>query len=343
MRVFSDCNQPELRGCALTIGNFDGVHRGHLALLRRLREVADREGTPAAVMTFDPHPAAVVSSHGAPPPLVWPERRAELLAEAGIDFAIVLPSTPALFRTSARDFFHDLLRKRLAIRAIVEGPDFRFGHDRAGDVRLLANWCNEHGIRWEIVPPVELDGIPISSSRIRDAIRAGRIDQAQEMLSRPFATIGTVVHGAGRGAALGYPTANLQDLRTVIPGPGIYAGLAKIDGRTYAAAVSIGGNPTFGEEQVKFEVFICDFSGDLYGREPEVVFLQRLRDVLRFDSVAALLDRMALDVAAARQRAAEYLKNSRSGQHSANGRSRPSATALSSEPCSRSAVPKPLS
>lgn len=342
MRVFSDCDHPELRGCALTIGNFDGVHRGHLALLRRLREIADREGTPAAVMTFDPHPAAVVSSRGAPPPLVWPERRTELLAEAGIDFAIVLPSTPALFRTSARDFFHDLLRGRLAIRAIVEGPDFRFGHDREGDVRLLADWCDDHGIHWEIVPPVEHGGLPISSSRIRQAIRAGRVDQAEEMLSRPFATIGTVVHGAGRGAALGYPTANLQDLRTVIPGPGIYAGLAKIDGNTYAAAISIGGNPTFGEELIKFEVFLCDFSGDLYGRELEIVFLQRLRDVLRFDSVAALLDRMALDVEAARQRAAEYLQGCRPDQHSSDGRSEPSTASQSSESCSRSAVPKQL-
>ncbi len=340
MRVFSDCDHPELRGCALTVGNFDGVHRGHSALLRRLREIADRDGAPAAVMTFDPHPAAVVSSHGAPPPLVWPERRAELLAEAGIDYMIVLPSTPALFRTSAQDFFHDLLRKRLAVRAIVEGPDFRFGRDREGDVRLLEKWCDDHGILWEIVPPVELGGLPISSSRIREAIRAGRVDQAEEMLARPFATIGTVVHGAGRGAALGYPTANLQDVRTVIPGPGIYAGLAKIDGNTYAAAISIGGNPTFGEERVKFEVFLCDFSGDLYGREPEIVFLQRLRDVLRFDSVAALLDRMALDVEAARQRAAAYLTGGRPGRHSADGRSEPSTTSQSGEPCRRSVVPR---
>lgn len=346
VKIFSDCNQPELRGCALTIGNFDGVHRGHLALLSRLREAAAEEGVPAAVLTFDPHPAAVLSDRGAPPPLVWPERRAELLAQSGIDALIVLPSTPALFQTSAEEFFHDLLRRQLAIRAIVEGPDFRFGHRRAGNVRLLTGWCDQYGIRWEIVPPVECDGQPVSSTRIREAVRAGRIEQAGDMLSRPFATVGTVVHGAGRGAALGYPTANLQDLQTVIPGPGIYAGLAKIDGQAYPAAISIGGNPTFNEEQIKFEVFLCDFSGNLYGRELEVVFLQRIRDVLRFDGVAALLDRMAIDVATARERAAEYLKNEPAEQADRCSRiipARPSEPSAPREETGRPLAPKSLS
>ncbi|GAB4133479.1 MAG: bifunctional riboflavin kinase/FAD synthetase [Thermogutta sp.] len=340
MKVFSDCDQPELRGCALTIGNFDGVHRGHLALLRRLREAADRDGVPAVVMTFEPHPAAVLSHRGAPPPLVWPERRTELLAEAGIDAVIVLAGTPALFQTSAEHFFHHLLRKQLAIRAIVEGPNFRFGRNREGDVRLLTGWCNKYGIRLEIVPPVEFEGRPISSTRIRDAIRAGLIDQANAMLSRPFATRGTVVHGAGRGAALGYPTANLQDLKTVIPAPGIYAGLARIDGRSYAAAISLGGNPTFGEEQVKFEVYVCDFSGNLYGRELEVLFLQRLRDVVRFDGVEALLDRMALDVAIAKEKAAEYLKDAQPDRHPPDDPSRPSEPSLPTEPPKLSVAPK---
>ncbi len=318
MNVFSDCDRPELRGCALTIGNFDGVHRGHLAILRRLRELADEEGVPAAVLTFDPHPAAVLAKRKPLSPLTWLERRTALLAETGLDAVIILSSTPEFFQTPAEDFFHGLLREKLAIRAIVEGPDFRFGRKREGDIRLLQEWCGKHGIRWDIVAPVTMEGHAISSSRIREAVLAGRIQEANQMLSRPFATLGTVVHGAGRGAALGYPTANLQRLRTAVPGTGIYAGAAKIGDHTFAAAISIGGNPTFGEDQIKFEAFICDFSGDLYGQDLEILFFRRLRDVLRFEDVPALLDRMKRDVEESRTAALAYLRGGLAGLNSQN-------------------------
>ncbi|GAB6165253.1 bifunctional riboflavin kinase/FAD synthetase [Thermostilla marina] len=289
---------PSIRHGVVTIGNFDGVHRGHRALLARTRQVADRLGGPAVGVTFDPHPAAVLRPNEPIRPLTWTEFKFDLLAETGIDAVLVLPADMTLLNRSAEDFFRAVLLDRLGVKGIVEGADFRFGRGREGDVETLRALAAPHGIVVEDVPAVEVDGKPVSSSRIRQLITEGAVADAGRLLGRPFRTCGLVVHGAARGRTLGYPTANLQRVRTILPREGIYAGAAWVEGCRLPAAVSLGGNPTFDEYSVKFEVFILDFEGDLYDQWLEVEFLERLRDVEKHDSVESLLSQMQEDVAA---------------------------------------------
>ncbi|MEN6451117.1 MAG: riboflavin biosynthesis protein RibF [Thermoguttaceae bacterium] len=286
-----------LRGGAVAIGNFDGVHRGHARLVERLRAMADRVGGAAVVFTFDPPPTRILRPEAAPEPLVWPERKVEILAGLGVDAVLVYPTDRALLELDARQFFDRIVRGRLAARAMVEGPNFFFGHNRSGNVEVLRQFCAETRMPFEVPEPVEIQGQIVSSSRIRSLVAAGRIDEAVAMLGRPYRIRGVVVRGAGRGAKIGYATANLDQIDTLLPGEGIYAARAMAEGRWYPAAVSLGPNPTFGDGRLKVEVYVVGFEGDLYGDRVEVDFLARLRDIKRFVSVDELLGQMAKDVA----------------------------------------------
>ena len=294
---------------AVTIGNFDGVHRGHAELVRNLRRSAKQVGGPSVVFTFEPHPVRVLRPDEAPPPLTWTERKAELLAELGVDAVIVCPTTPQLLALSADEFFRQIVVERLAARAIIEGPNFHFGRGREGDIQRLAALCEAAGIQLAIVEPVEADNAGqaefVSSSRVRAALKQGDTAHAADLLGRPYRLRGMVTHGAGRGAQIGFPTANLDAIDTLVPAHGVYAARAVVDDTPRPAAVHIGPNPTFGESLDKVECHVIGFKGSLYGQVLEVDFLRRLRTIRTFSSVEELTQQLQRDIAAAQQAAGD--------------------------------------
>lgn len=286
---------------AVAVGNFDGVHVGHAEIVRRLRAAADRLGVPAAALTFDPHPASVVRPGTAPVPLTSPGRRAGLLLALGLDAVLVQPVDPRFVALEAEAFYRDVLRGRLRAVTLVEGADFRFGAGRRGDVGLLAALAAADGLTLEVVEPVVVGGEAVSSSRVRSLVAAGDVAAANRLLTAAYRVSGTVVHGAHRGAGLGFPTANLAAVATLLPAAGVYAARASVAGAggSFPAAVHVGPNASFGETAVSCEAHLIGFTGDLYGRRLDVDFLERVRDTRRFDSIDELVARMHADVARA--------------------------------------------
>jgi riboflavin kinase/FMN adenylyltransferase len=291
-----------LRRGILCIGNFDGVHLGHVGLVRHLRRLADSMRAPAIALTFDPHPIAVLRPDQAPAPLTWTSRKAELLLEAGVDEVGVFRSGPWLLGLSAREFFDRVVLEQFDALGMVEGPTFGFGRDRAGTVEALDEWCAEAGLRFQIVGPSERDGRIVSSTRIRHALRSGLAEEAASLLGRPHRLRGTVVRGEGRGRSIGFPTANLGGIDTLIPADGVYATIASLEDSPgpIPSATHIGPNATFGAEVRTVEAHLLDFDGDLYGRRLELELLCRIRPTLKFDGLDPLLSRMRLDIAEAR-------------------------------------------
>ncbi len=301
MKLYRDPSEipAEFHGGAVTIGNFDGVHQGHARLVDRLRRHAHRAGGPAVVFTFDPHPVVLLRPVEAPHPLTWTERKAELLGQLGIDVMIAYPTNLELLQLSAWEFFERIVVQRLKASAIVEGPNFRFGHAREGDTGLLEEFCRRVDVELEIVHPVVDGDHYVSSSRVREWIRAGDIDSATTVLTCPYRVRGLVTHGARRGGTIGFPTANLEAIDTLMPGHGVYAGRALAADRTWPAAINIGPNPTFGEHALKFETHLIGFSGNLYGQPLEVDFFSRLRDIHPFGSVEELKTQLHADISSA--------------------------------------------
>jgi riboflavin kinase / FMN adenylyltransferase len=288
-----------VRGGAVAIGNFDGVHKGHARIVERLLAQAKKCGGPAVVFTFDPHPVRLLRPEQAPPPLTWTERKAELLAALGVDATIAYPTDEALLQLSPEQFFQQIVSDKLGAWALVEGPNFFFGHRREGNIETLRQLCAAKGILLDVVEPLVIDDAPVSSSRIRQCIADGQIDEANQMLTQSYRIRGMVRHGAARGAKIGFPTANVDAIDTLLPGAGVYAGRCKVEGRAWPAAINVGGNPTFGEQTLKVEVHLVGFHDSLYGQPLEVDFLARLRDIVQFPGVAALKTQLAQDVAAA--------------------------------------------
>jgi len=293
------------RHAFVTVGNFDGVHRGHQRLIRRLRDRADAAGASALAITFDPHPVTLLRPEKAPVPLVWTAREVELLRDSGATEVGVFRTGRWLLNLSAREFFDRVIVGQLKARGMVEGPNFAFGHDRQGNVAVLGGWCSAAGIDFEVVEPYREDGELISSTRIRDALSEGRVEDAWRFLTRPHRIRGIVSHGAGRGAGLGIPTANLDEIDTLIPLDGVYAARALVldrdDGESgsWPAACNIGPNPTFGEQSRKVEAHLIGFDGDLYGRGIELDFLARLRPTRKFDGLDDLLTQIRQDIESA--------------------------------------------
>ncbi len=295
----------ELRQGAVSVGNFDGVHLGHARIIEVLMAKARAVGGAAIVFTFDPHPVRLLRPAEAPPPLTWTARKAELLAELGIEAMVAYPTDESLLALGPGEFFSRIVRGKLAARAMVEGQNFFFGRDRSGNVDTLRQLTAEAGMDLEIVPPVVVDGEVVSSSRVRRLIAEGRVEEARKLLTQPYRVRGMVTHGAGRGARLGFPTANVDAVDTLLPGTGVYAGRAYALGECWAAAVNVGPNPTFGEHALKVEVHLIGAQVELYGQPLEVDFLMRLRDVHPFAAVAALREQLERDVEAARHYAAQ--------------------------------------
>jgi riboflavin kinase / FMN adenylyltransferase len=293
----------------VTIGVFDGVHRGHQGIVERAAEAGRELGLPVVAITFDPHPDEVVRPGSHPPFLCSARRRAELLAGLGADAVCVLPFTLEFSRLDPDEFVRTVLVERLHAALVVVGEDFRFGHKAAGDVALLAKLGEKYDFAAEGLPLLGDDGAPISSTSIRHLLADGDVAAAAKALGRPHRVEGVVVRGHQRGRPLGFPTANLETPpHTAIPADGIYAGwLATLDesGRDverWPAAISIGTNPTFGEGERTVEAYALDRTDlDLYGVHAAIDFSARLRGTLRFDSVDALVEQMRRDVDQARE------------------------------------------
>ena len=286
-----------LRDGALAIGKFDGMHRGHTVIISRLCDHAQKRGIPTIAMTFDPLPVQVLCSAPGIRPLSTLEQKIELLAKAGIDAMIVCPTDRAFLARTAEDFFDHVIRKTLETRVIVEGGNFNFGHHRIGTPEKLQTWCRNAGMTFEAVETITHNGEPVSSSRIRALLGEGNITLANELLSRPYRLTGTVVVGEQRGRTLGFPTANLAGVETIVPKPGLYAATLRHNDHRYAAAVHIGDNPTFGQTPFKIEVFLIDFNGDLYGQTLRIDIVRHLRDVAKFSSACELVAQMHRDIA----------------------------------------------
>jgi riboflavin kinase / FMN adenylyltransferase len=297
---------------AVAIGNFDGVHRGHVELIREARTHAQRIGGQAAVLTFTPHPARVFAPALAPPLIVSLERRLELLAEAGIEVAVVEPFTAAFAATPAESFVRDVLGAQLGARQVIVGFDFSFGRGRRGNPAMLQRLGAELGMGVTVVPPVARDGLTCSSTKIREFVLEGRLEGAALLLGRPVEITGPVVRGAGRGRNLGVPTANVAPEAELLPRLGIYAARAVVlnaEGAatsSHRAALSVGSNPTFAKQSgISVEAHLLDFDRDLYGQRLRLELLHRLRDERHFESVEALVAQIARDVAEVRARLPE--------------------------------------
>ncbi len=292
----------------VTIGVFDGVHRGHQRIVARAAQIGRERNLPVVVITFDPHPDEVTRPGSHPPFLCSTRRRAELLAGLGAEAVFVLPFTLEFSRLDPDEFVRIVLVDRLHAAAVAVGEDFRFGHKAAGDVGLLAKLGEKYDFSTEGLPLLIADGATVSSTSIRQMLAAGDVAGAANVLGRPHRVEGVVVRGHQRGRALGFPTANLEPPpHTAIPADGIYAGwLASLDGegreaQRWPAAISIGTNPTFGEGEQTVEAYALDRTDlDLYGVHAAIDFAARLRGTLRFDSVGELVEQMRRDVDRAR-------------------------------------------
>ncbi len=321
MKVASACNQlasvwgRPLTAPVVAIGNFDGVHLGHKALLTAARERALALGGEAGVLTFDPHPARFFAPHLAPPMLMTLARRLELLSEAGAAFAVVVPFDAALATMEAERFVQDMLYRDLGARHLVVGYDFNFGRGRRGDGALLQAIGQRLGMGVSIIAPVQVAGLTCSSTKIREFLLEGRMDGAQMLLGRPFEITGEVVAGAGRGRTIGVPTANLRVEGDLLVKSGVYAATAQLLNVSAAAdasalgttplgsaAVNIGTNPTFATgTTLHVEAHILDRVGDFYGARMRLQLRARLRDEQRFASPTALVDQIRQDIARARE------------------------------------------
>ena len=290
------------RGTVVTVGTFDGVHRGHWAVLQEIHQRARRSDRRSVLVTFHPHPLRIVKPEVAPPLLTTPLEKKEILAESGLDYAVFISFTPTLAAYSPRRFVEEVLVGRIGVDELVIGYDHGFGRGRSGDVDTLREIGGELGFGVDVVPPETVDEGAISSTRIRKAISVGEMDEARRCLGRPYSFRGVVVRGDGRGRELGFPTANLQVEADgkLIPPAGVYAVWGVVAGRPRPGALHIGPRPTFQGSPPTTELHLLDFEGDLYGEEIRVDFVSHLREVRPFTDVTALADQLATDVEEAR-------------------------------------------
>ncbi len=293
--------KPALRGCVATIGNFDGVHRGHQAILQRLRERAAELQLPSCVVIFEPQPREFFAPDNAPVRLSRLRDKLELLAAAGVDRVLCLAFNRRLRELSAADFVRTVLVDGLGVQHLEVGDDFRFGCDRAGDFPFLEQAGQQFGFSVEDAITIELDGERVSSTRVRNAAQVADFALVEQLLGCPFSISGRVLHGQKLGRQLGTPTANVQLKRRRAPLNGVYLVSVELDGRVQPGVANIGMRPTVaGDGRAHLEVHLLDFAGDLYGRRLTVVFHQKLRDEQRFASLEALKAAIDADIASAR-------------------------------------------
>ncbi|VAX37310.1 FMN adenylyltransferase / Riboflavin kinase [hydrothermal vent metagenome] len=291
---FDESNLPQ--GGCVAIGNFDGVHKGHQLMITRLVALAQKKETSSVILTFSPHPIELLRPQHAPPWLSTLEQKAELLQQYGIDDVIAYPIDLKFLQRSPRQFFDEIIQKRLQAVGMVEGENFCFGHKRSGNIETLQTLCNQFHVELDVLKAVKIDGEPVSSTRIRNTIAAGEMQQAVTLLGHPYYLQGNVVSGEKRGRELGFPTANLSDVKTLIPAEGVYAGIVHHANAHWIAAINIGSNPTFKQNQQKLEVHLLDYQGDLYHQNLTIGFLQKIRSVKQFASKEELQYQLQIDI-----------------------------------------------
>lgn len=289
-------------GTVVTVGTFDGVHRGHWRVLQEVRAHADRLGLPGVLLTFHPHPLRIVRPEAAPRLLTTPLEKKEILAESGLDYAVFLSFTEELSRYEPRRFIEEILLARLRMHTLVIGYDHGFGRGRSGDVETLRRIGEADGYEVHVVQAMEVGEDPISSTRIRNDLEKGDVVRAAAGLGRPYSLRGLVVRGDGRGRSLGFPTANLSvgDADKLLPREGVYAVRAALRDRLAQGALHLGPRPTFRGSPPSVELHLFDFDQDIYGEEIRVDFCGRIRDIHHFATVDSLIDAIRGDCDEAR-------------------------------------------
>ena len=285
----------------LTLGNFDGVHLGHQAIFRKVVERAEEIGGTSVAFTFEPHPLKVLSPERSPQLLNTFHGKLRLFETAGIEVVICANFTRAFADQHPEDFAREVLHKQIGVKEVYVGYDYAFGKGREGSIESLKRMGQTYGFKVGVIEPVQVDGVVVSSSTIRDLITGGRVEEGARLLGRHYTIEGEVVHGSHRGHTLGFPTANIKSANELIPAFGVYAVLARVEGRTLKGVASIGIRPTFDGGPVSMEVFLFEFSEDLYGKEMEVSFVKRLRGEEKFSDVEALVRQIQKDVQSARE------------------------------------------
>ena len=286
----------------LTIGNFDGVHKGHLALFDKVKERAKAIGGQSVVMTFEPHPLKIMRPADGPRLITHTGQKLELIEKAGIDIIVCVSFDRHFAAVPARDFVKDILVEKIGIKEIVVGYDYTFGHNREGDINLLREIGNDFGFVVHLVGPIEIDHTLVSSTSIRRLVQEGRLAEAKVLLGRDFEVQGTVVKGQDRGGRLlGFPTANLSPHGELLPKRGVYAVEVLIDDVIYKGVTNVGYNPTFGDTGLTVETHVLDYSGDLLGKTIKVHFIKRLRDEKTFKALEELSKQIAQDIAQAKE------------------------------------------
>jgi riboflavin kinase/FMN adenylyltransferase len=296
---FEQINQT-FRNPVLTIGNFDGVHKGHLSLFDLTRKRAAAVDGQSAVMTFDPHPIKVMKPGNGPPLITLTEQKLELISDAGMDIIFCIPFTRQFASISARDFVQGILVDKIGIKELVVGYDYSFGAGREGGIELLQTMGKALDFQVHVVPPVYVENILVSSTSIRNLVQEGRLSETKMLLGRDYQVGGTVVKGKNRGGRLlGYPTANLALIDELVPKKGVYVVKVLVDGRTYNGVTNVGYNPTFGDDALSVETHILNFQENLLGQLIRIKFIERLRDEKTFQSVEDLVTQIERDIAQA--------------------------------------------
>ena len=290
-----------IKNAVVTLGNFDGVHLGHQRIFQRVKEEAKRFNGQGVIITFEPHPLKVLSPERCPPLLTPLKKKMLLLEKSGIDVVLCIEFSRSFSEISPSEFVQDILIEKVGARKVIVGYNYHFGKGKGGDVKTLRKLCDPYGVEVEVVDALSVNQTTVSSSKIRELIREGHVEDASKLLGRDYPIIGKVVAGAKRGHALGFPTANLEISDELYPRPGVYAVEVVWNQRTLNGVANVGFNPTFTSREgdrgsFSLEVYILDFNEDIYGDEIQVRFKRRIRDEVRFDSPAKLTEQIQKDV-----------------------------------------------
>ena len=299
MKIFEEIETitGDFRGAFVTIGNFDGVHLSHQHICRKLAAEAKKSGQKSLVITFDPHPKMILHPNIRPFYLITTKsEKIALLEGCGVDATVIIPFDLNYSKITAEEFVRDFLWKKLAITKIIIGHDYVFGQARQGNDAFLKAQGRKLGFSVEVIKAFKIDQQIVSSTLIRNCILSGDIPGATGLLGRFYNVAGTVVSGAGRGTGLGYPTANIEPEKELLPPSGIYAAFVVVDGNRYMGALNIGAKPTFEDYTSTLEVFLLDYEGDLRGKKLNVLFVEKLRDIVKFDGPESLKRQIAADV-----------------------------------------------
>lgn len=293
---------PDLRDSVVTIGNFDGVHRAHREIFKRVLAEADREGKKSVVITFDPHPKKVLHPERRPFFLITTlDEKLKLIADSGIDATVLIKFSLEVANVTAAEFVKDILWDRLHIRKIFIGHDYSFGRGREGNEEFLKAEGLRLGFEVEVINAIKADGNAISSTRTRNAILDGNVKLAARLLGRPYNLGGTVIKGYQRGAGIGFPTANLKPEKVLIPAGGVYAVIAETEDGSHPSVVNIGFSPTFGNDKLSVEAHILDFNGNISGKRLNLLFVDRIRDELKFENAEGLARQIKKDIGRAKE------------------------------------------